>query len=90
VGGVAKNTLGGAAIGAATGTALGAIVGGGRRWNEGMLWGSILGAGAGLARSGVKRGEDAEVQPGTALQLMLDQPLTVNSGNNSFSGGSTY
>lgn len=77
VGGVAKNTLGGAAIGAAAGTALGAIVGGGNRWNEGLLWGSILGAGSGLVRSGWQRGEEAELQPGTQLQIMLDQPLTV-------------
>ncbi len=80
-GSVAKNTLGGAAIGAASGTALGAIVGGGRKWNEGLLWGSILGAGGGLVRSGVQRGQEAELQPGTQLQLMLDQPLTVTSGS---------
>lgn len=78
MGNVAKNTLGSAAVGAATGTALGAIVGGGNKWNEGMLWGSILGAGTGLVRSGVQQGEEAEIHPGTQLQLMLDQPLTVS------------
>lgn len=81
LGGVAKNTLGGAALGAASGAALGALVSGGRKWNEGLMWGSILGAGGGLARSGVQIGDDAELQPGTNLQIMLDQPLSANGAN---------
>lgn len=92
LGGVAKNTLGGAALGAASGAALGALVGGGNKWNEGLMWGSILGAGGGLARSGIQRGQEAEVQPGTQLQIMLDQPLTINAngGNNGYNSGYPY
>jgi hypothetical protein len=75
----AKNTLGGAALGAASGAALGALVSGGRKWNEGLMWGSILGAGAGLGRTAVQQGVEAELQPGTPLQVMLDQPLTISN-----------
>ena len=80
MGNIAKNTLGGAAIGAATGTAFGALVGGKNKWNEGLMWGSILGAAGGMGRSAIQRGEEAELQPGTQLQIMLDQPLTSTSG----------
>ena len=80
VGNVTKNTLGGAAIGAATGTAFGALVGGKSKWNEGLMWGSILGAAGGMGRSVIQQGEEAELQPGTQLQIMLDQPLTSTTG----------
>ncbi len=85
-GSVAKNTLGGAALGGLGGAALGAIVGGHNKWDEGLLWGSILGAGGGLVRSGIQRGSEAQLQPGQQLQIMLDQPLTVtrNDGNSSY------
>lgn len=82
-GSAAKNTLGGAALGAASGAALGALVSGGKKWNEGLMWGSIIGAGGGLARTGIQRGDEAELPPGTPLQIMLDQPATVSPGSNS-------
>jgi len=76
VGGAAKNTLGGAAIGGLGGTALGALTGG--RPLQGLLWGSVLGAGAGLGKTAFDKGQEAQIQPGTQLQIMLDQPLTVS------------
>lgn len=78
-GGYAKNTLGGAALGAATGALLGAIKGGGKT-DDYLARGAVLGGGLGLGRSIVQRGDEAELQPGTQLQIMLDQPLTLGTG----------
>jgi hypothetical protein len=89
-GGMAKNTLGGAALGGLSGLAFGSLVGGSKKWNEGLLWGSIMGAGAGLARAGLQRGNAAEMQPGQQLQLILDQPMTLpssGSGTSPYGGG---
>ncbi len=77
---VAKSTATGAAIGAVSGMALGRIVGGRNRWNEGLMWGSILGASGGLARSATVRGDEAEIQPGQQFKIMLDQNLNTNPG----------
>lgn len=77
VGSVAKNTVGGAALGAGLGAIIGGIKGGGRA-DDYLARGAVIGGATGLGRSAVKRGNEAEIRPGQPIQIMLDQPLTVN------------
>jgi len=72
-----KNVIGGAAVGAGIGLITGLIAGRGRA-DDLALRGALWGGGAGLAKSAWDRGEDVEIAPGTNLELMLDQTLSIN------------
>jgi hypothetical protein len=75
---VAKSALSGAVgagIGAALGTALAPAAGG--RVGKGAVYGTAIGGGAGLLSNVVRKGNEAELPTGTELQIVLDQPLTV-------------
>jgi hypothetical protein len=102
VGNVALRTAGGAALGALLGTAMGPLSGG--REGKGAIYGTAIGAGLGAASSVVHKGDAVELQSGTPLNVILDQPLTVTgaadasaqyynaqpSGANYGNGGSYY
>lgn len=81
VGGAALRTAGGAAVGALLGTALGPLSGG--RVGRGAIYGTAIGAGLGAASSVANKGEVVELQSGTPLNIVLDQPLTVTGTENS-------
>lgn len=68
----------GAGTGAALGTAVGAIAGGGRGVGKGAWSGTAIGAGVGVAQSLIlRKGADVNVQAGTAMQIQLDQPVSI-------------
>lgn len=84
----AKRTVGGAALGAGVGALSGLIANGGTGAARGAIWGSAIGGATGLGSAAVSRGEEAVIRPGEPLEIMLDQPLTVNNApNNSYQGG---
>jgi hypothetical protein len=76
LGRAAINTGLGAGLGAALGTAMGPLSGGGV--GRGAIYGTVLGSGMGLLASGAQKGQDAVIQSGQPLQVLLDQPLTVS------------
>lgn len=69
------NSAIGAGIGAALGTALAPAAGG--RVGRGAVYGTAIGGGAGLLSNLVRKGNDAELPSGTQLQIILDQPLSI-------------
>ena len=87
VGKAAKNTIGGAALGAGLGAITGLLAGrssnGNRRWDDYALRGAAWGGAAGLGKTAYDRGEDVQINPGTPIDVVLDQPLSVNSASNS-------
>lgn len=78
VGKTALNTAVGAGLGAALGTAMGPLSGG--KVGRGAIYGTAIGGGAGLAKGLWNKGEDAVVNAGQPLNIVLDQPLTVTGG----------
>ena len=87
-GGTAKGTVGktflrgagGAAAGAALGTALAPAAGG--RVGKGAVYGTAIGGGIGLLSTFAAKGREAELPGGSQLQIVLDQPLTLNGSSN--------
>ncbi len=71
----AVNTAVGAGLGAALGTAMGPLSGG--KVGRGAIYGTAIGGGAGLLKSAWEKGEDAVIQAGQPVNIVLDQPLTV-------------
>lgn len=68
----------GAGTGAALGTAVGAIAGGTRGAGRGAWSGTAIGAGAGVVDSLIlRKGKDVQIPAGTAMQLMLDSPVSI-------------
>ena len=43
-----------------------------------------VGAGVGLVKSGIDKGEDVEIPSGASIELILDQPITISPNNNSY------
>lgn len=75
--GTGKNVVGGAALGAGIGLITGLIAGRGRA-DDLALRGALWGGAAGVGKSAWDRGDDVEVPPGTNLELVIDQTLTIN------------
>jgi len=76
----AKDTAVGAAGGALLGTAIGAIAGG--RPGKGAWSGTAIGAGLGLGKSVIDKGNQAEIPANTPVDIILDQPLVVSPNTN--------
>jgi hypothetical protein len=74
----------GAGLGAALGTALAPAAGG--RVGKGAVYGTAIGGGAGLLSNIVREGNEAMLPSGSELQIVLDQPLTVQ-GSHQQQGG---
>lgn len=74
----------GAGIGAALGTALAPAAGG--RVGKGAAYGTAIGAGAGLLSNLARTGKEAELPSGTQLQVVLDQPLTLQGSGQAQQG----
>lgn len=77
--GIAKDAAIGSAAGALLGTALGPMSGG--SVGKGAVFGTALGAGLGLGKAVIDKGQDVVIQPGEAIQIQLDQPVSVNPSN---------
>ncbi len=71
----------GAGLGAALGTAMGPLSGGGV--GRGAIYGTTLGAGAGLLGAAWQKGKPAVISSGDSINLVLDQPLTVSPSGDS-------
>lgn len=80
LGQTALRGLGGAGLGAGLGTAVGAIAGGGHGAGMGAWSGAAIGGGIGLADMLLRKGKDVIIPSGTAMQIQLDQPVTIASG----------
>ncbi|MEW5821242.1 MAG: hypothetical protein AB1782_13700 [Cyanobacteriota bacterium] len=76
---------GGAAAGAALGTALAPAAGG--RVGRGAVYGTAIGGGIGLLSTLVAKGKEAMLPSGTPLQIILDQPFTVQGSGSYQQGG---
>lgn len=72
----AKDMTLGAAGGALTGLVASAISGGAVGKGTAIMTG--VGAGAGLAKSLYDKGQDVVIPSGSSIELMIDQPITVN------------
>ncbi|MEI7474463.1 MAG: hypothetical protein WCK67_06750 [bacterium] len=73
---IAKNTIAGTAIGAVAGTALGPMAGG--HVGRGAVYGTAVGAGAGLFSNALKKGVDAVIP--SSFQIQLDTPVNIGAG----------
>lgn len=76
----ALKTGGGAAVGAALGTAMGPLSGGGV--GRGAIYGTALGAGLGALYAGASKGEEINLNPGEAINIVLDAPVTTSAASN--------
>ena len=73
----AKNTAIGAAVGALAGTALGPLSGG--SVGKGAIYGTAIGGGVGVAKALVDKGAEVVIQAGERIDIILDQPITINT-----------
>ncbi len=78
----AKDAVIGAGAGALTGLVAAAIGGGAIGQTTAIMTG--VGAGVGLVKSGIDKGEDVEIPSGASIELILDQPITISPNNNSY------
>lgn len=76
VGKAALNTAVGAGLGAALGTAMGPLSGG--EVGRGAIYGTAVGAGLGGLKAAWNKGEEAVLQAGQPVNIVLDQPLTMS------------
>ena len=76
IGRAALNTGVGAGLGALAGTALGPLSGG--KVGKGAIYGTAVGAAAGGAKALWNKGDEAVLEAGQPLNIVLDQPLTVS------------
>jgi hypothetical protein len=76
---VAKDTAAGAAGGALFGTVIGAISG---KTGRGAWSGTAVGAGLGLGKSMIDKGNEALIPANTPVDIILDQPLVVSPNIN--------
>lgn len=74
---VAVKTGGGAALGAALGTAMGPLSGG--SVGRGAIFGTAIGAGLGALAAGVGKGEEVALNPGEAINIVLDAPISTQA-----------
>lgn len=72
----AKNTAVGAAGGALSGLIFGAASGG--KAGKGAAVGTAIGSGLGLGKSLWDKGVEASIPPGSAVDIILEQPVTIN------------
>lgn len=72
----AKDIAIGSAMGALAGTILGPISGG--QVGRGAALGTAVGAVGGLGKSAIDKGQDVVIPSGSSIELMIDQPITVN------------
>ena len=72
----AKDATVGAASGAVLGTVMGALSGG--EVGRGAAYGTAVGAGAGFAKSLWDKGAEIDIPANTAVEVVLEQPLTVS------------
>ncbi|MCQ2789287.1 MAG: hypothetical protein MJ229_02805 [bacterium] len=77
-----KDAVIGAGAGALTGLVAAAIGGGAIGQTTAIMTG--VGAGVGLVKSGIDKGEDVEIPSGANIELILDQPITVSPNQNSY------
>jgi len=75
-----KDTAIGAATGALAGVIFSPLAGGGHMGRAAAI-GTGIGGGAGLLGGLVTKGGDINIHSGTKLNIMLDQPLTVNTAS---------
>lgn len=80
VGKAALRTGVGAGLGAALGTAMGPLSGG--KVGRGAIYGTAIGGGLGALYAGAKKGEDAVLNAGEPINLVLDAPVTVSPQDN--------
>ena len=72
----AGKTALGAGLGALAGTAIAPLSGG--KVGKGAIYGTAIGAGAGLTTAAVQKGKEVELSAGDRLEIILKQPLSVN------------
>lgn len=75
-GSAAMKTAVGAGSGAALGTAMGALSGG--SVGKGAIYGTAIGGGLGLLTAGVKKGDEAVINAGQPINIVLDTPVTAS------------
>ncbi len=73
---IGKDVVIGAAGGALAGTIFGPISGG--KVGKGAALGTAVGAGLGLGKALIDKGSDVVIPAGSQINLMIDQPSTVN------------
>ncbi len=79
----AKDVAIGSAVGALGGLVASAISGGSKGKGTAIMTG--IGAAGGIAKSVYDKGQDVVIPSGSTIDLMIDQPITVNpSGYNSY------
>lgn len=74
-----KDAAVGATAGALSGLVFGALAGG--NVGRGAALGTAVGAGGGVAKSVWDKGNDVEIPAGALVDIMLMQPITVNSSS---------
>lgn len=79
---ITKDAVLGAAGGALTGLVASAISGGALGKGTAIMTG--VGAGVGLAKSGLDNGHDVIIPSNAAIELMIDQPITVSPQANNY------
>lgn len=72
----AKDIAVGSAVGALSGLVASAISGGNKGKGTAIMTG--VGAAGGLAKSVYDKGQDVVIPAGSSIELMIDQPITVN------------
>lgn len=80
IGKAALKTGVGAGLGAALGTAMGPLSGG--KVGKGAIYGTAIGGGLGALKAAWDKGDEAVIEAGRPLNIVLDQPLTVSPGMN--------
>lgn len=73
---IAKDVVIGSAGGALSGLVFGSMAGGSA--GKGTALGTAVGAGLGLGKALIDKGQDVTIPAGSQLNLMIDQPSTVN------------
>ena len=76
----AEDAAGGAALGALAGVIMGPLSGG--RVGRGAALGTAVGGGLGLGKSLIDRGKQAVLKSGSSVNIVLDQPATINPNMN--------
>lgn len=74
-----KDLVVGSGAGAVLGLTMGALSGG--SVGKGAIYGTAVGAGAGLVKSLWDKGIDVTIPANAGLELTIDQPITVHSAN---------
>lgn len=73
---VAKNTAGGAALGALAGVIISPLSGG--KIGRGTALSTAVGGGLGLGKSVIDKGKQAVLPAGSSVKIVLDQPARIN------------